>query len=35
LDVDGLYIDIGVDTKDEVTKLGVRVGDLVCVTMNQ
>jgi putative aminopeptidase FrvX len=30
VDVDGLYIDIGGDAR-WVTKLGVRVGDLVCM----
>lgn len=30
VDVDGLYVDVGVDSKDEVVKLGIRVGDLVC-----
>jgi putative aminopeptidase FrvX len=34
VDVDGLYIDIGVDTK-ELKQPSVRVGDLVWVTMNQ
>lgn len=30
VDVDTLYIDLGVNSKEEVEKLGVKVGDMIC-----
>ena len=30
VDIDSLYIDLGVDSKEDVEKMGIKVGDMIC-----